>query len=288
MSCYLIKSKLSGLVMDVKKGATAAGAQVITFTEHGKENQLWYDDPKNGTICSKQTGFCMDLDGDMLVVRPFEKDDQNQKWERVDKFIKSRHNSKKVLDIYGEKKTTGAKIGPYEFSGQPNQQWEFVMVPSCPSPIAASAPPTQQVTQPIYPNLVDPSKSKRDFWIVNEKSGKVVDIQGASTSSDAKVILYTKNAAPTVRNQQWHLDEHGHIVSSLNDFVFQNKESGKKLKMAPHSSNPRGQWTVDGKKIVNRAGECLTLKGDEDDGSPLSSGHYKGAPNQHWTFQYSS
>jgi len=285
MSCYIIKSKLNGLVLDVKKGATAAGAQVITYTEHGKENQLWYDDVKNGTICSKQTGFCLDLDGDTLVVRPFEKDDQNQKWERVDKFIKSRQNSKKVLDIFGGKKGTGAKVGSYDFNGEANQQWEFVIVPSCPSPIAP--PPAQHVAPPTYPGGASQPGAKRNCWIVSDKSGKVVDIQGGSTAADAKVILYTKNASALEKHQQWYLDEHGHIRSALNDFVFQNKEAGKKLKMAPHSTNPRGQWTVDGKKIVNRAGECLMLKGDDGDDAVLNSGHYKGSPNQHWTLQYS-
>jgi len=289
MSCYLIKSKLNGLVLDVKKGATAAGAQVITYTEHGKPNQLWYDDLKNGTICSLQTGFCLDLDGDTLVVRPFEKDDQNQKWMRDEHFIKSRNSNKRVLDIYGEKKSAGAKVGPYEMNGHPNQQWDFVMVPNCPAPNAAAAvPPTQQVTQPIYPSLGDNQpKGRRDCWIVNDNTGKVVDIHGSSMAADAKVILHSKTATGKERHQQWYQDEHGHLRSALNDFVFQNKESGKKLKMAPYSNNPRGHWIVDGKKIVNGSGDCLMMKGDDDDGAPLSSGHYKNSPNQHWSLQYS-
>jgi len=288
MSCYLIKSKLNGLVLDVMKGATSAGAHVITYTEHGKPNQLWYDDNRNGTICSKQTGFCMDLDGDTLVVRPFEKGDKNQQWERVNNSIRSRQNKDSVLDIYGEKKAVGAKVGPYAFSGKPNQMWDFVMVPSCPAPAeAAAVPASQHVTQPTYPGHGDnQSKGRRDFWIVNERTGRVVDIQGASTSADAKVILYTKNMAAKERNQLWYLDEHGHIRSALNDFVFHNKESGKKVKMAPHSNNPRSEWTVDGKKIVNRTGECLMVKGDDDEGAPLCAGHYKGTPQQHWALQY--
>lgn len=60
---YLIKSKLNGLVLDVKKGGNDAGAHVITYTHHGKDNQLWYDDVATGTIRSKQTGFCLDLNG---------------------------------------------------------------------------------------------------------------------------------------------------------------------------------------------------------------------------------
>jgi len=275
------------MVLDVKKGEAKAGAQVITYTEHGKANQLWYDDLANGTICSKQTGFCMDLDGETLVVRPYEKDAHNQKWEKVDMYIKSRNNSKKVLDIYGAKKAAGAKVGVYDFNGQPNQQWDFVMVPGVPAgpgPVEQAAKPSTQ-QQTVTPQV--PLLPGRQFFIVSEKSEKVVDIQAASMAADAKAILWTRNASQQVKNQLWYFDEHFFIRSFLNHFVFQNKDSGKILQMAPFTNTPRGQWTVDGKKIVNRTGECLMVKGDDkDDGAELSSGHYKGAANQHWIIQY--
>ena len=40
--------------------------------------------------------------GDTLVVRPYEKADHNQQWERTGEFIKSRTYDKKALDIYGK------------------------------------------------------------------------------------------------------------------------------------------------------------------------------------------
>jgi len=276
------------MVLDVKKGDTKAGAQVITYTQHGKDNQLWFDDLENGTIRSKQTGFCMDLDGETLVVRPYEKEAHNQKWERVDVYIKSRNNSKKVLDIYGGKKAAGAKVGVYDFHGEANQQWEFIIVPSP----GVSKSITDQVTQPVplYPSAqLNEAQHKFGcpFHIVCEKNEKVVDIQAGSMAADAKAILWTKNPSQGIKNQLWYIDDQGFIRSSLNHFVFQNKDSGKTLQMAAFSNNPRGQWTVDGKKIVNRAGECLIVKGDDrDDGAELSSGHYKGSPNQHWLLKY--
>ena len=58
--------------------------------------------------------------------------------------------------------------------------------------------------------------------------------------------------------------------------------------MAPYSAtNPRGQWSIDGKKIVNKAGECLDVKGaDKEDGAELITYAYKGGPNQNWMLQY--
>ena len=66
------------------------------------------------------------------------------------------------------------------------------------------------------------------------------------------------------------------------------EETGSTLRMAPYSTSAvRGQWSVDGKKIVNRTGECLDVKqSDKDDGAELVSYRYKGAPNQNWTVQY--
>jgi len=60
------------------------------------------------------------------------------------------------------------------------------------------------------------------------------------------------------------------------------------LRMAPfQAANTRGQWKVDGKKIVNTAGECLDVKGeDKENGAELIAYKYKGAANQHWMLQY--
>jgi len=124
---YLIKGKQSGLVLDIKKGSTASGADVIIYTKHGKDNQLWYDDPATGTIRSKQTGYCLDLDNDMLVVRPYG-GGHHQKWERVGQFIRSRNNHNRVLDVYGGKKSAGSKVGVFDFHGNENQQWEYEYV----------------------------------------------------------------------------------------------------------------------------------------------------------------
>jgi len=55
-------------VLDVTKASTTAGAHVIIYTKHGKDNQIWYDDKETGTIRSKQTGFCLDIDSNSLSI----------------------------------------------------------------------------------------------------------------------------------------------------------------------------------------------------------------------------
>lgn len=67
---YFIKSRLSGLVLDIESGGTNPGAKVIPWEKHGKDNQLWYDDPVTGTIRSKLTNFCLDVEGKGALFGP--------------------------------------------------------------------------------------------------------------------------------------------------------------------------------------------------------------------------
>jgi len=289
----LIKSKLSGMVLDVQKASDKPGAHVIAYTQHGKDNQLWYEDHSTGTIRSKQTGFCLDLDGTTLVVRPYEKQAENQGWVREGAFIKNRRNNKKAIDLLGESKSAGAKVGVYEFHGKPNQQWDFVPATGAAGGPAGGPPKGAAVSAPAvggdarHDVHTGGVASGREFWIVSELAQKVVDIQAGSSAEGAKALVWEKNAHP-MRNQLWRVDHEGNIRSVLNDFAFTNKASGELLTMAPFKAdNKRCQWKVDGKKIVNGAGECLDIKGaDKEDGAELISYKYKDAPNQHWMLQY--
>jgi len=278
---FLIKSRLSGMALDVQKASDKPGAHVICYTQHGKDNQLWWIDQTTGTIRSKQTNMCLDLDGSVLVVRPYEKGAENQGWERSGEFIRSRRNNKKVLDLYGDSKSSGAKVGVYDFHGKPNQQWDFIPAASVGAPAkgAATVSPTQ--------SSGGGPASGREFWIESELSKKVMDIQAGSSAEGAKVILWERSGG-LARNQLWRVDQQGFLRSTLNDFSFSNKASGDLLKTTPFKDDDkRGQWRVEGKKIVNGAGECLDVKGAEkEDGAELISYKYKDQPNQHWTIHY--
>jgi hypothetical protein len=54
------------MVLDVERGVANPGTRVIPWNKHGKDNQLWYDDPSTGTIRTKINGFCLDIEGMQL------------------------------------------------------------------------------------------------------------------------------------------------------------------------------------------------------------------------------
>jgi hypothetical protein len=268
---YLIKSRLSGLVLDIEKSNTTPGAKVIPWKKHGQNNQLWYDDPVTGTIRSKLNHFCLDVEAEQLVAKTYQAGDVHQQWERHEHQVRNKAKPKTVLDIFGKSKKPGSQIGSYEFNGGENQLWDFEFVGGITG---------------ISQSNVGP---RRDFYIVSELHQKVVDLQAGSDQPDTKIIVWTKDTSTTAkRNQLWYIDGKGFIRSALNNFVFQNAELGDKLKTKPFSDDPRGHWAIiEGKRIVNGLGECLDIKGDKtDDGASLISYTYKGSPNQHWLIQY--
>jgi hypothetical protein len=63
MSFYVIVSRLNGLALDIERASNQPGARIVTYRKHGKDNQLWYDDPASGTIRSKLNNFCLDIEG---------------------------------------------------------------------------------------------------------------------------------------------------------------------------------------------------------------------------------
>ena len=65
--CYVIVSRLHGLVLDVQGGNRNPGAQVVPWNKSGGDNQLWYDDHASGTIRSKLNGFCLDIEGNTWI-----------------------------------------------------------------------------------------------------------------------------------------------------------------------------------------------------------------------------
>jgi len=268
MSCYLIKSRLHGLVLDCEGGGKDGG-KVIPWDQHGQENQLFYDDNSTGTIRSKAGNRVLEVQGGQLVVNQYRAGDQNQQWYRDGAFIRNKANPNNVLDILNNNKEKGAKVGVWPHGGGPNQSWEF---PSA----GGSAPSTGAVMG---------GGGGRRFYIVSEMNGKVVDIKGASANAGTPVCMYHKNSTPS-DNQLWYMDGSGHIKSALNNMAFTNGAKGGELKMQ-NASDPRAQWRVEGNKIVNGAGESLDIRGEnKSDGAELVSYDQKNQANQHWRLEY--
>jgi len=61
---FMIASKATGLVLDVKAGGKSPGSEVIMWQKTGADNQIWYEDPLTGTVRSKLSNLCLDFNGE--------------------------------------------------------------------------------------------------------------------------------------------------------------------------------------------------------------------------------
>jgi len=122
--------------------------------------------------------------------------------------------------------------------------------------------------------------------IVSEMNGKVVDIKKAQMKAGGELIMYKKHQTPA-KNQLFYLDQNNYIRSALNDTVFFCESKGKELKTEVYTGDPRSQWRVEGNKILNRAGQCLDIRGaSNSDGAVLCAYDYDDKKNQHWRIDY--
>jgi len=127
---------------------------------------------------------------------------------------------------------------------------------------------------------------RREFYIVAELNGKVLDIRGGHSTPGAEVLVYHRNTPPS-KNQLWYLDQQNCIRSALNDMVFHHDKKGESLKTQPFTGNPRASWRLEGNKIMNGAGECLDIRGAKNnDGAEVCAYDYKNKSNQHWRIEY--
>lgn len=268
MAYYVIVSKLSGLALDVE-AMGGSGSKVIPWDRHGGDNQLWYDDPSTGTIRSKWNNCALTTENDQLYVKDVQPGNPNQQWSRQGEFIKNRSDNR-VLDIFGENAEKGAQIGPFKEKGGNNQKWTFETV-------GGQAP---GVASAYYQG------QKRQFYIVSEMHGKVLDIAEEKTEPGAKVVMWSKHS-PSRPNQLWYLDGQGLIRSSLNDLTISNGGKGDKIVTAVPSGDPRGQWQFQGNKIANRVGEFLDIaKENDSDGADVVSWELNDKDNQHWRQEF--
>lgn len=61
---FIITSKDSGHALDIKGGQAHAGSEVILWNKHGRDNQVWFQDPITGTVRSKANpDVCLTIDG---------------------------------------------------------------------------------------------------------------------------------------------------------------------------------------------------------------------------------
>jgi len=357
---------MTGLVLEPEGGGFQPNARVTPVDANGRDSQIWHDDQATGTIRNNASNFCLDIENEQLVVRPFQQGDPNQQWMRVDHHIKNRIDSSRALDIFGNNRDRGAKVGAYKFHGGENQSWDFDFVggssgggghagghhhqhhqqaggypstaastypgagggypqsggypqpggypggqgggypqPGGGYPQAGGAYPqsggypqpgggypqsggSSYPSQGGYPSQTSypAGGARREFYIVSEMNGKVIDIEGAKRDGGTRILMWSKNT-PAAKNQLWYEDDQKCIRSALNDMVFSNASSGDILKTQMSAGDPRSLWQFEGQKVVNRAGECLDIVREKNDnGAEICSYQYKNQKNQHWRQEF--
>lgn len=270
MAYYKIKSQMCDVVLDVE-GEGGSGSRVITWESHGKDNQVWFDDPATGTIRSKvKPKCCITFDGEQLVIKKYEPGNPQQQWMRQGRTIRNRVDHSQVIDIYKKETEKGATVGSFKYKGGENQHWTFEYVGG----------QAEGFGSPYYQG------QKREFYIVSEMNGKVLDICQEKMEPGGKIIMYKKHDEKKP-NQLWYLDNLGMIRSSLCDLTFSSAAKSEQLTTCMPGVDPRSQWMIQGNKIISRGGEHLDIyKRDDDDGAKVCSYDPNDAPNQCWRIEY--
>jgi len=284
-AAYVIVSQMHNLAMDIEGGNQQPGAKVACYQKHGQINQQFYDDPATGTIRSKLNGFCLDIEGDgNLRMMPFQQGDPNQQWFRDQNYIRNRTNNK-VLDIFNQDRTPGAKIGMWDANNGPNQHWNFEPVGGQPG---ATVPPSQYTAYPggqtyppggqTYP-APQQSMQRQNIVVVSEMHGKALDIEGGNTNPGAKLIVWDRHQPPS-KNQMFYADQQGFIRSAMNDFAL-DAGAGQQVTLQPFNGGANQQWVMEVNVVKNRAtGEVFDIAGgSRDNGAKVLSYRVNNGPN---------
>jgi len=265
-------------VLDIRGGNPVSGTSVIMWPKKGnpESNQLWYFDGQ-GIIRSALNDFALEaaVGGAKVRMMPYT-GDHRQQWMMEGNRILNK--ARECLDISRQCQSDGAELISYQYKNMANQHWRLEFI---------SGPPERRSVADLTTAMSNVRlAAQRKFYIVSEMNCKVLDIRGGNPVSGTSVIMWPKKGSPE-SNQLWYFDGQGIIRSALNDFAMEAAVGGTKVKMMPYNGDPRQQWTLDGRRIVNRAHECLDIwKSSGKDGAELVSFKYNGTANQHWSVQF--
>jgi len=123
---------------------------------------------------------------------------------------------------------------------------------------------------------------------VSELNGKVLDINGGSSSPGTKVIMWPRKNDRSP-NQLWYNDEQGCLRSMLNDYALESRNKGDGAVMQPFRGDPRQQWMFQGNRIVNRYSQNEVLdieRNDSKDGARVIAWGPNNGRNQQWRMEY--
>jgi len=126
----------------------------------------------------------------------------------------------------------------------------------------------------------------RNFYIVSELNGKVLDIKGGKKEAGTNVIVFDKHPKQTP-NQLWQTGAGGFVVSAMNGMTFGAKLEGHVVQMQAPGNEPGSQWRFHGKQVVNGSGMVLDIKGaSHSNGAEVIAFHNNGQNNQLWRQEF--
>jgi hypothetical protein len=259
---FVLISKNGGRALDIKGGNAHAGAEVVLWDHHGRDNQVWFQEPVTGTIRTKlNPDLCLDINGaGRLYLNHYQPGDRNQQWQynKNRDVVENKSDPSKVLDAVGGSGDNGTGICSWNHHGRDNQRWKVEYLPA------------------------------RYFFIKSKLSGKVLDIEGNRKGPGAKVILWDqKGGHPD--NQLWFEDRFGNIRSKLDDDNILDPSDGTLRANRYDDGHNKKFWAIQGDRIVNvhNHSEVLDVKGNNaNKGAEVCAWNAHGGANQQWTFEY--
>ena len=132
-----LTAKHSGQALDVAGASQEDGANVLQWTKHGGNNQIWIlEDAGDGYyfLVSKNSGKVLDVAGASQepganVLQWFKHGGDNQQWKLEDagdgySFVVAKHSGQ-VLDVAGASQEPGANVLQWPKHGGDNQKWQL-------------------------------------------------------------------------------------------------------------------------------------------------------------------
>ncbi|WP_164716771.1 RICIN domain-containing protein [Paenibacillus whitsoniae] len=287
---YKIVNRNSGKLIDVQGASTANSANIWQYHDIAGAGQQWRAVDQGGgywKFVNVNSGKVIDVEGSSMAnganISQYTDTGAgatNQQWQVIGvgggywKIVN--RNSGKAIDVEASGRDDTRNISQYTDAGTPNQQWAFVEVP--------------QGVSALMNNAV--------YTIVNKNSGKLIDVQGASTANSANIWQYHDIAGT---GQQWKAVDQGGGY-----WKFVNVNSGKVIDVEG-SSTANGanisqytdtgagatnqMWQVVGVgggywKIVNRnSGKLIDVEASSTvDGTNISQYQDMNTANQQWLF----
>ncbi|MCH3942148.1 MAG: RICIN domain-containing protein [Atopobiaceae bacterium] len=278
---FALRSVLNGLMLDVSGGGTANGSNVQVYSSNGTAAQLWTLSRVASTIASGvytvksavNAGMVLDVAGgsvdDGAAVQLYASNGSSaQKWDvaydsRTGYYTVKSAVSGKVLDIPGANRSSGTSLWQYAANGTAAQLWS----------IRTNSDGTWSLSSALNGMAVDlsgalaknggrvqtwdPNGSKAQRWVLSAASlldgglyqlvnsidsMRVIDVDGASTASDAKVQIWDKNGTLA---QKWviaKLSGGAYSIMNANSGLFLTE--GKSSLVGASSVTGSGQWRV--------------------------------------------